>query len=336
MADPGSTHDGVWQRPADPTSLSRWRQRLTAQPQAPWLHAEVARRMGERLSWILRKPDAIIDWEARAGASSEVLRGIYPQARRVPVTWQGGEPRLLAPVVGGGDARRRAWHHRMAGWLGLAPRDDAPGEASSAMPGGDAPPQGAAGLVWANMALHAHVDPLLVMRQWHRLLAVDGFLMCSTFGPGSLPELQSIYRDEGWSAPMAPLVDMHDLGDMLVQAGFADPVMDQETLVLTWDTPQAALAELRGLGLNAARDRFPGLRTPRWRDRLLSRLMELASSRPDGRIGLSFEVAYGHAFKPAPRVPIQPEVSLDLQAMRAMLQVPARVQPGGAQRSGPT
>lgn len=322
------------QRPVDPMSLSRWRRRLATQPEAPWLHAEVARRMGERLSWILRKPDVIIDWEARAGASAELLRRLHPQARRVPVTWQDGEPRPLGPELGEGNGWG-AWRRRVAGWLGLEPRDAAHVHGHSGGPDLNALPQGQAGLVWANMALHAHVDPLRIMRQWHRLLAVDGFLMCSTFGPGSLPELQSIYREEGWSTPMAPLVDMHDLGDMLVQAGFADPVMDQETLVLTWDTPQAALDEVRGLGLNAARDRFPGLRTPRWRLRLLERLKEVAGSRPDGRIGLSFEVAYGHAFKPAPRLPVQPEVSLDLQSMRDMLHAPARVRRGGAPRAEP-
>jgi malonyl-CoA O-methyltransferase len=57
---------------------------------------------------------------------------------------------------------------------------------------------------------------------------------------------------------MAPLVDMHDLGDMLVQAGFADPVMDQETLTLTWPDPQALLAELRTWGATWTRGVTPG------------------------------------------------------------------------------
>ena len=38
---------------------------------------------------------------------------------------------------------------------------------------------------------------------------------------------------------------MHDLGDMLVHAGFADPVMDQETLTLQLGDAEALLAELR-------------------------------------------------------------------------------------------
>ena len=88
---------------------------------------------------------------------------------------------------------------------------------------------GAAQLLWANMGLHGAADPQALMRQWQRALAVDGFLMFSTLGPGSLTALQTLYRDQGWAPPFAPFVDMHDLGDMLVEAGFADPVMDQET-----------------------------------------------------------------------------------------------------------
>jgi malonyl-CoA O-methyltransferase len=113
---------------------------------------------------------------------------------------------------------------------------------------------------------------------------------------------------------------MHDLGDMLVHAGFADPVMDQETLTLRWDSPQALLAELHGLGGNASPDRIPGLRTPRWRAQLLEALQSLAGA--DGKIGLSFEVAYGHAFKAAPKVRLAAETSVSLQDMRAMVRTP--------------
>jgi malonyl-CoA O-methyltransferase len=116
---------------------------------------------------------------------------------------------------------------------------------------------------------------------------------------------------------MADFVDMHDLGDMLVHAGFADPVMDQEVLTLTWDDPEALLRELHGLGANASPDRFAGLRTPRWRERLLAGLREMAS--PDGRIHLQFEVAYGHAFKAVPRVPLSAETTVSLDDMRTMV-----------------
>jgi malonyl-CoA O-methyltransferase len=110
---------------------------------------------------------------------------------------------------------------------------------------------------------------------------------------------------------------MHDLGDMLLQAGFADPVMDQETLTLRWNTGEELLAELRSLGGNAAPERAPGLRTPRWRRGLLRELEALRGA--DGRLGLSFEVAYGHAFKAAPRIVAGEPTTISLGDMRTML-----------------
>jgi malonyl-CoA O-methyltransferase len=110
---------------------------------------------------------------------------------------------------------------------------------------------------------------------------------------------------------------MHDLGDMLVHAGFADPVMDQETLTLVWESPDALLGELRALGGNAAPGRFAGLRTPRWRARLGDALAALAG--PDGRPRLSFEIVYGHAFKAAPPPLTDRPTTVSLDEMRALV-----------------
>jgi malonyl-CoA O-methyltransferase len=155
------------------------------------------------------------------------------------------------------------------------------------------------------------------MARWQHALAPDGFLMFSSFGPDTLRELRELYARLGWPTPTPAFVDMHDLGDMLVHAGFADPVMDQETLTLRWRDPRALLAELRGLGGNAAPDRVHGLRTPRWHAQLLRELEAIAA--PDGSIGLSFEVAYGHAFKAAPRLRAGEATTVSLDDMRAMV-----------------
>jgi malonyl-CoA O-methyltransferase len=141
--------------------------------------------------------------------------------------------------------------------------------------------------------------------------------MFSCLGPGTLRALRDLYLRMGWPPAMADFVDMHDLGDMLVHAGFADPVMDQEVITLSWDGPQALLRELRSLGANASPDRWAGLRTPRWRARLLAELGAMAA--PDGRIHMQFEVAYGHAFKAAPRAPLSAETTVSLDDMRTMV-----------------
>jgi malonyl-CoA O-methyltransferase len=148
--------------------------------------------------------------------------------------------------------------------------------------------------------------------------------MFSTLGPDSLRELRAVYADAGWPAPHPPFADMHDLGDLLVHSGFADPVMDQETIVLTWSSPQALLTELRGLGGHLGAARHAGLRTPRWRDRLLRALADRADKQ--GRIRMSFELVYGHAVKPVPRSALGVVVTVPLGDLRASL-VKLRHQP---------
>ena len=250
--------------------------------------------MAERLPVIRQRPQLMLDWHAQLGASAERLDEAYPKARRIAVESQSA----TQPVAPWWSPGR---------WAGRGPETVAEDQV---LPG-------QAQLVWANMMLHGALDPQAVMRQWQRALSVGGFLMFSTLGPGSLERLRALYRSQGWPPPFAPFVDMHDLGDMLVQAGFADPVMDQETITLTWADPAALLAELRGLGGNVDPMRHAGLRTPRWRERLAALLARTAG--PDGRPGLEFELVYGHAFKAAPRPRLAAETHLPLDDLRAMV-----------------
>ena len=286
-------------RPLDAAALARVRRRLQRQAQPPWLHGEVARRMGERLSLIKLHPARVLDWGAFVGAGQAVLAAAYPKAAVTAV--EADEERRAATSA----QRRPSW------WRALA------GQASAAVLRPQEVAASSAELLWANMVLQGVLDPQREMVAWQRALDVDGFLMFSTLGPGSLRELVQLYGRLGWPVPMAPFVDMHDLGDMLVQAGFADPVMDQETLTLNWPSSEALLAELRLLGGNIDPHRMPGLRTPRWRARLLQALDSLAG--PDGRIALGFEVVYGHAFKAVPRPRMAGETAVSLDDMRAMV-----------------
>jgi malonyl-CoA O-methyltransferase len=176
--------------------------------------------------------------------------------------------------------------------------------------------EGEADLLWSNMVLHHLAEPQAALARWRHLLSAEGILMFSTFGPGTLESLRRIYKARRWSSPCAPFVDMHDLGDMLVQAGFADPVMDQEVLRLTWASPALALTELRQLGGNADLGRHAGLRTPRWRAELER---ALPRSGADNRVALEFEVVYGHAVRPPPRAKVASETAVPLADMRGML-----------------
>ena len=256
--------------------------------------------MAERLPIVKLEPERIVDWGSFLGASGDLLHQAYPQARLLAVEPEAARRDATAAMLA-----LPWWSPRR--WAGGAPV-----VLSEADVGVD---QGQ--LLWANMGLHGAADPQAVMAQWHRALAVDGFLMFSTLGPGTMQSLRELYALQGWPLPFAPFVDMHDLGDMLVQAGFADPVMDQEQIRLTWPSGEALLAELRGLGGNVDVHRSAGLRTPRWRMRLIGLLEARADAQ--GRIGLDFELVYGHAFRPLPRPRVAAETMVPLDDLRAMV-----------------
>lgn len=284
----------------DAVARQRVLARLARADAAPWLHEEVARRMADRLKLFRQTPPSWVDWWAALGGGAAAVVAVLPKAQR-----QVAEPtdaflqrsRLLA---------RGRWWSRLG-----RPSIESLVRLEAEVPAA------AAQMVWANMMLHLSPNPPQTMQQWHAALQVGGFLMFSTLGPDTLRELRGLYAGQGWPAPHAPFVDMHDIGDQLVQCGFADPVMDQERIVLTWSSPQALLAELRGLGGNAALDRAPGLRTPRWRERLHEALAARADDQ--GRIRLGFEVVYGHAFKAPPR-PGRGEASVvSLEGLRSRL-----------------
>lgn len=291
-----------------PAALARQLDRLARRAEPAWLHGEVARRLGDKLQAILLEPAHWVDWSGWLGQGADVVGQRYPQAQRWvhephaelqarsraqwladhPTPWWARWKKVRPPVFG-------AWPVEAADW-----------------------PEEGAGLVWANMVLHASPSLPTLFEGWHRMLKVDGFVMCSGLGPDTARELRDLYRALGWGLPTIDFIDMHDLGDAMVQAGFADPVMDMERLTLTWADASAMLDELSTWGGNVAVGRFAGLRTPRWRQALLDGIQQRLM-RPDGRVGLTLELVYGHAVKPRPKALVQPETKVSLDDMRRMI-----------------
>ena len=289
------------QRPPtlDPTAVARW-QRM-APLASPWLHEEIASRMLDRLQWIRLQPKAWANWGAVRGG----IKAHAQLARRYP------DAECFVAEAGANrtqDAIKQIaspWWHASR-WLGRASRFGSPPPASVDM-------------LWANMALHESADPQALLAQWHRALKVDGFLMFSCLGPDTAAELRELYRRWGWPPAGHDLTDMHDWGDMLVQAGFAEPVMDMERITLTYDSPARVLQELRELGRNFHPARFAALRGRQWRARLEEALAAQLKKGSDGRMTLTFEVIYGHALKPQPKVSVSARSAVSLEDMRSLL-----------------
>ena len=147
--------------------------------------------------------------------------------------------------------------------------------------------EGSVDLVWSNMALHWLDEPLAAFREFGRVLAPGGLLMFSTLGPDSLKELGAAAGAER----IHRFIDMHDLGDMLLAAGLSAPVMDMEMLTVSYPRAERLLEDLRATGQTSARaDRPRGLAGRRFSAALRGRL----GPRP----AVSYEILYGHAWKP--------------------------------------
>lgn len=270
----------------DPIAAARWHARASAS--SPWLHEEVARRMQERLQWMAEPPQRWCDWDPLRGG----LQGHALIAERF------ARAQCVVNETSGAPGQTLARQHLAPPWWSAA-RWRAPALAFGA------PEEASVQMLWSNMALHMAANPQALIAQWQRAVSVNGYLMFSCFGPDTLRELRAVYSGLGWPEPVHTLTDMHDWGDMLLRAGFAEPVMDMERIVLTFATPGRLLQELRGLGRNLHTERFAALRGRRWRARLEQALAEqLADPQHGGQLALTFEVIYGHAFKPAPRAPL--------------------------------
>ena len=284
----------------DPVAAARWQHAAPAQ--SPWLHEEVGRRMEDRLQWICRTPKTWCDWQpVRGGLKAHALIAQrYPQAQAYVVE---ESPRMQSIAQ---ECWGTAWWNP-ARWTGKQTLLQKPTNNSIDM-------------LWANMLLHNLAQPEQMLKEWHNALAVDGFVMFSCLGPDTAKEIRGLYQQLGLPPAGHSFTDMHDWGDMLVHAGFAEPVMDMETITLTFPTPDRLLQELRELGCNLHPHRFQGLRGRQWLQQLKNAIGEhLRLDASEGQLALTFELVYGHAFKPTPRVHVESESTFSLEQMRSML-----------------
>lgn len=280
----------------DPRAVRRHFARAAATyDQAAVLQREVGGRMAERLDIVRLAPTAILDAGCGTGEALPELAACYPEARRValdvalPMLTLARErahegrsllDRLLGPLRGGGAALPQ---------FACGDIEALPFAA------------GSFGLVWSNLALQWAGDLRRALAEFHRVLEVGGLLTFTTFGPDTLKELRAAFGALDTHAHVGRFVDMHDVGDLLVGVGFADPVMQMEMITLTYAEAPALVRDLKAIGAtNALRGRGRGLMgRGRWR-RALGALDALRAGAPDGRIPATFEVVYGHAWKALP------------------------------------
>jgi malonyl-CoA O-methyltransferase len=268
----------------DRRAARRWFERAAVAPAADALAREVERRMAERLAYVRHDPACILN--AGCGAvGCAVLRNRFPAAEVFAID------SALGQLTRSSDARPMV---ERALALLRGSRERLVCADISALP----LKPGACGMIWSNLALAWSADLDATIREWHRVLSVGGLLMFSTYGPDTLKELRATFLD---ALPhVHPFLDMHDIGDALVAAGFADPVMDMEPITLTYASLDGLVADLRATGQrNAHAERRRALTGARRWARVRAAYAALAR---DGRVPATFEIVYGHAWKAAPRV----------------------------------
>ncbi|MBI3714892.1 MAG: malonyl-ACP O-methyltransferase BioC [Betaproteobacteria bacterium] len=271
-----------------------------------FLQREIADRLFERLEYIKLAPQCVIDLGCGTGYSSRKLQARFPQATLVSVD--------LAPAMLEAARSHTGAMAALVRWLRRGPAPRYLCADIESLPLADE----SADLALSNLALQ-WCDPQQVAREAARVIRPEGLFMFTTFGPDTLKELRTAFRGLDERPHVNQFVDMHDIGDMLVEAGFADPVMDQETITLTYSDLKPLLRELKGIG---AHNVLPGRSTglmgrARWQ-RMVTGYEQF---RRDGRLPATYEVVYGHAWKPAigKRKTIDGQQKIDLKEFERMV-----------------
>jgi len=272
---------------------------------ADFLFREIERRMLERLDLIRLQPaDRILDVGCGCGHSLETLAVRYPGSQMIGTDL--ADRALLSRAGSSGrDERFTQAARRWLSRLGVGGATQLPatiplwiaGDAHS-LPVSD----GSIDMVWSNLAAHWFDDPLAAVAEWHRVIRPEGLLMFSAFGVDTLKEVRPAsgeQRGEHHGEHHPPVAvwptyqDMHDWGDALSAAGFADPVMDVEHLTLTYDDQDKFWDDAESLCM---------LQGMRQHGRAMQPNDPGASAGPVGTragLALSVEVIYGHAWCPA-------------------------------------
>ena len=241
------------------------------------LQREIADRLLARLEVVRLKPQVILDIGCGTGYDARKLMKRYPRARVLGLD--------IVEAMANRARRNSGLWRRLAGRCGFACGD------AERLPLAPA----SVDMIVSNLALQ-WCDPHTVFAEARRVLRPGGLLMFTTFGPDTLRELRDAWRAADDAPHVHAFIDMHDIGDMLIHAGFADPVMDMEPFTLTYASVLEVMRDIKQLGAhNVALNRAHGLTGKTRFARFRAAYEALAR---DGKIPATYEAVYGHAWSP--------------------------------------
>jgi malonyl-CoA O-methyltransferase len=281
------------------------------------LQREVCVRMLERLAYIKLQPARILDAGSGTGWGTRQLAEKYPAAQIASLD-------IAIGMLQAARSRSGWWRKLFSGAQQMQVCGDIEALPLAA---------NSVEMVWSNLALQWCNDLPATFVELHRVLKADGLLMFSTFGPDTLKELRQAFSGVDRHNHLNRFADMHDIGDMLVHAGFAEPVMDMECLTLTYDDVRGVLHDLKHIGAhNATAGRGQGMMGKNAWARLVENYERL---RRDGKLPATYEVLYGHAWKPQPRTTKDGAAIIRVDFKLNGTQPPAPPLSGGLDHSSP-
>lgn len=232
-----------------------------------FLHAEVRQALLQRLQWLAIEPQLVIDLGAGSGAALPGLRAAYPAAQLLALDHAGP---LLRQVPRGDPAI-----------LTVCARAQQMPLASHS-----------ADLVFASLMPAYCNDPPVLFAEIRRVLRSPGVLLFATLGRESFSELRSAWAEADSYTHVMPQPDMHDLAQLLLQAGFTEPVLDVDTLRVTYPDIGRMAADFRAVGsVNLSSRRPRGLTGRATANRLAAALDARRDS--GGRIPVTLQVIFG-------------------------------------------
>ena len=230
-----------------------------------FLQSEIANRLAEKLKVISIKPQTIIDLGSGTGLLSNKTAEMFPNANLICV-----------------DFAQQSLLKNSQNLKVCANAYELPFASNSV------------DFIVSKLMMQWCPDLKALFNECFRVLKPEGLILFTTFGPDTLKELKRSWSVVDNSAHVNDFIDMHDIGDQMLQSGFQSPIMEMENITLTYEKVLDLMHDLKSIGAQNVVSRSKAL-TGKTKFKKMIEMYE--SYRSDGKLPATYEVIYGHAWK---------------------------------------